>query len=141
MAPGHLISITQVKSSQVKGAMMKDTRRVVRILGFLLFSVALTSPMWLYASAAGSSKDAVSSKDAASATKDPGATKDAASTPAASSPAPAPAAAANPHAGHMMDMAAPLSDTPAGFKRKGMSMHVPDWSKRATGVAATATNT
>ena len=49
----------------------------------------------------------------------------------------APAAAANPHAAHTMNMG--TQTTPSGLMRKGMSMHVPDWTKRPTGVAATNT--
>src|SRR5215472_4032118 len=49
----------------VKGAIMKETRRVVKVLALLLFAVALASPMWLSASDAASDKDAASKKDAA----------------------------------------------------------------------------
>src|SRR5215831_8134494 len=98
----QLISI----ATQVKGAMiMTETRRLVRILGLLVFSVALASPMWS-ATAAGDDKDAVSNKDAATAKA------------AASNSADAATAAANPHAGHMMDMAAPQSTSNVGKQRK-----------------------
>jgi FtsP/CotA-like multicopper oxidase with cupredoxin domain len=56
-------------------------------------------------------------------------------TDSAATPAAAPAAAPNPHAAHTMNMAPGNQAT--GLRRKGMSMHVPDWSKRPTGVAAT----
>src|SRR5437764_14741100 len=91
---------------------MKSNRRVVKIFLPLLFA-ALTSSMWLWQpiTVAAANKDA--------ATNDATANKDAAATTTAAQ------TAQSKSATHM---------------RKGMSMHVPDWSKMPTGVATTNTS-
>ncbi|HKF23996.1 MAG TPA: multicopper oxidase domain-containing protein [Candidatus Angelobacter sp.] len=100
---------------------MKETRCVVKFFVLLLFAAALASPVWLSATTTGDDKDAVSNKDAAS------------NKATASNSAEAATPAANPHAGHAMDMAAPQSPSNVGRQRKGMSMHVQHWMTLPTG--------
>src|SRR5215471_18971862 len=88
----------------IKGAIMKETRCVVKFFVLLLFAAALASPVWLSATAVGDDKDAASNKATASNSAE-------AATPAA-----------NPHAGHMMDMGTPQTTTSVGKQRKGISM-------------------
>jgi FtsP/CotA-like multicopper oxidase with cupredoxin domain len=100
---------------------MKETRRVVKIFVLLLFAAALASPVWLSATAAGDDKDAVSNKATAS------------DKATASNSTDAATAAANPHAGHMMDMAQQQRTHSVATQRKGMSMHVQKWMTLPTG--------